>query len=271
MNSQYSIQENNNKEKSGMAIYIKILLFSNLLGGFIGTDTFLARVTTGNKICRLKQCEDITGGTSNSNCNGVILGRSCVSNGTNCMAMTACSSQKNITSCNGGGLENSKQVTCAFTLTGTDKVNGTCKTFTACADASKDKLARTTNPSCKWTENSTGTSSANHTCDTFATETDCRPIPGFDGTTYTVFVLQNGKCTAADPGTMTDNKICYIKSAYTYSWNAATNKCESCISGSVNPNNSNGSNTSTDPGTGTNTDSAFILSAISFGILGLMA
>ncbi|CAD8113555.1 unnamed protein product [Paramecium primaurelia] len=244
-------------------------------GCFNGTDgecifALPVGATTGTKTCRLKQCEDITGGTSNANCMGVITGKQCVSNGTSCIAKAACSSYKNITSCNGGGFENNKSTVCAFTPTGTDKVNGTCKTFTSCPDANKDKLACTTNPYCKWTENSTGTSCANHTCDTFATGTDCRPIPSFDGTSSTVCVLQSGKCAAADPGTMTDSKICYTKSAYTYSWNAATNKCESCISGSVNPNNSNGTNNQTDNGT-TTTDSAFILSAISFGILGLMA
>ncbi|CAD8211579.1 unnamed protein product [Paramecium octaurelia] len=201
---------------------------------------------------------------------GVITGKACVSNGTSCIAKAACSTYKTITSCNGGGLENSKSTVCAFTPTGTDKVNGTCKTFTACADATKDKLACTTNPTCKWTENSTGTNCANHACDTFATGTDCQPIPSFDGTSSTVCVLQSGKCAAADPGTMTDSKICYTKSAYTYSWNAATNKCESCISGSVNPNNSNGTNNNTDNGT-TTTDSAYILSVISLGLLGLMA
>ncbi|CAK61922.1 unnamed protein product (macronuclear) [Paramecium tetraurelia] len=119
-------------------------------------------------------------------------------------------------------------------------------------------------------KNSTGTTCANHACDTFATGTDCQPIPSFDGASSTVCVLQSGKCAAADPGTMTDSKICYTKSAYTYSWNAATNKCESCISGSVNPNNSNGTNNNTDNGT-TTTDSAYILSVISLGLLGLMA
>ncbi|CAK89346.1 unnamed protein product (macronuclear) [Paramecium tetraurelia] len=244
-------------------------------GCFTGTDgecTFALPIgaTTGTKACRQKQCEDITGGTSNANCTGIITGKSCVSNGTNCIAKAACSTYKTLTSCNGGGLENNKATVCAFTPTGTDKVNGTCKTFTACADAVKDKLACSTNLSCKWTENSTGTSCANHACDTFATGTDCRPIPSFDGTSSTVCVLQSGKCAAADPGTMTDAKICYVKSAYTYSWNSATNKCESCISGSVNPNNSNGTNNNTDNGT-TTTDSAFILSAISLGLLGLMA
>ncbi|CAD8113351.1 unnamed protein product [Paramecium primaurelia] len=244
-------------------------------GCFNGTDgecifALPVGTTTGTKTCRQKQCEDITGGTSNANCMGVITGKQCVSNGTSCIAKAACSSYKTITSCNGGGFENNKSTVCAFTPNGTDKVNGTCKTFTACADATKDKLACTTNSSCKWTENSTGTSCANHACDTFATGTDCQPIPSFDGTSSTVCVLQSGKCAAADPGTMTDSKICYTKSAYTYSWNAATNKCESCISGSVNPNNSNGTNNQTDNGT-TTTDSAFILSAISFGILGLMA
>nr|CAA59447.1 alpha-51D-immobilization antigen [Paramecium tetraurelia] len=244
-------------------------------GCFTGTDgecTFALPVgaTTGTKTCRQKQCEDITGGTSNANCMGVIAGKNCVSNGTSCIAKAACSTYKTITSCNGGGLENNKSTVCAFTPTGTDKVNGTCKTFTACADATKDKLACTTNPTCKWTENSTGTTCANHACDTFATGTDCQPIPSFDGTSSTVCVLQSGKCAAADPGTMTDSKICYTKSAYTYSWNVATNKCESCISGSVNPNNSNGTNNNTDNGT-TTTDSAYILSVISLGLLGLMA
>ncbi|CAD8211577.1 unnamed protein product [Paramecium octaurelia] len=244
-------------------------------GCFYGTDgecifALPVGATTGTKACRQKQCEDITGGTSNANCMGVITGKACVSNGTSCIAKAACSTYKTITSCNGGGLENSKSTVCAFTPTGTDKVNGTCKTFTACADATKDKLACTTNPTCKWTENSTGTNCANHACDTFATGTDCQPIPSFDGTSSTVCVLQSGKCAAADPGTMTDSKICYTKSAYTYSWNAATNKCESCISGSVNPNNSNGTNNNTDNGT-TTTDSAYILSVISLGLLGLMA
>lgn len=69
---------------------------------------------------------------------------------------------------------------------------------------------------------------------------------------------------------MTDPKICYTKSAYTYSWNAATSKCESCTGAViVTPNNSNGTNNTTDPGT--TTDSAYILSAISFGLLGLFA
>ncbi|CAK67224.1 unnamed protein product (macronuclear) [Paramecium tetraurelia] len=200
-------------------------------GCFYGTDgecifALPVGATTGTKTCRQKQCEDITGGTSNANCMGVITGKACVSNGTSCIAKAACSAYKTITSCNGGGLENNKSTVCAFTPTGTDKVNGTCKTFTTCADATKDKLACTTNPTCKWTENSTGTSCANHTCDTFATGTDCQPIPSFDGSSSTICVLQSGKCAAADPGTMTDSKICYTKSAYTYSWNAVTNKCE---------------------------------------------
>ncbi|CAD8175771.1 unnamed protein product [Paramecium pentaurelia] len=240
-------------------------------GCFNGTDgecTFALPIgaTTGNKICRLKQCEDISSGTSNANCTGVISRKSCVSNGINCISKSTCSTYKTITACNGGGLENNKSIVCAFTPNETDKVNGTCKTFSACTDASKDKLACTTNPSCKWTENSTGTSCVNHSCDTFATGTDCQPIPSFDGTSSTICVLQSGKCAATDPGTMTDSKICYTKSAYTYSWNAATNKCESCLSGSVNPNVSN--NTIDN---GVTTESAYILSAVSLGILGLMA
>ncbi|CAD8055005.1 unnamed protein product [Paramecium primaurelia] len=240
-------------------------------GCFNGTDgecTFALPIgaTTGNKICRLKQCEDISNGTSNANCTGVISGKSCVSNGINCISKSTCSTYKTITACNGGGLENNKSIVCAFTPTGTDKVNGTCKTFSACTDANKDKLACTTNPSCKWTENSTGTSCVNNQCDTFAIGSDCQPIPSFDGTSSTICVLQSGKCTATDPGTITDSKICYSKSAYTYSWNAATNKCESCLSGSVNPNNSN--NTIDN---GVTTESAYLLSAVSLGILGLMA
>lgn len=127
------------------------------------------------------QCEDITGGTSNDNCIGIIAGKYCVSNGTSCIAKAACSTYKTITSCNGGGLENNKSTVCAFTPTGTDKVNGTCKTFTACADATKDKYACTIIPSCLWIEDSTGATCVNHTCETYATDAGCLNIPTFDG------------------------------------------------------------------------------------------
>ncbi|CAK73539.1 unnamed protein product (macronuclear) [Paramecium tetraurelia] len=105
-------------------------------GCFTGTDTeciFALPVgaTTETKACRLKQCEDITGGTSNANCMGIISGKDCVSNGTCCIAKAACLTYKTITSFNRGGLENNKLTICTFTPKGTDKVNGTCKNFTA--------------------------------------------------------------------------------------------------------------------------------------------
>ncbi len=113
-------------------------------GCVIGTDgdctfAFPVGATTGTKACRPKQCEDIADGKSNASCQGVIKGRECVSNGATCIAKAACSSYKVATACNGGGLEGSSSVVCAFTpKSDTDKVNGTCKTFSACADANKD-------------------------------------------------------------------------------------------------------------------------------------
>ncbi|CAD8045570.1 unnamed protein product [Paramecium primaurelia] len=97
-------------------------------GFFNGTDgecTFALPVgaTTGNKICRLTQCEDIYAGTSNANCMEVISGKQCISNGISCIAKSACSSYKTITAFNGDGLENNKSIFIAFAPTGTDKVN----------------------------------------------------------------------------------------------------------------------------------------------------
>ncbi|CAK67225.1 unnamed protein product (macronuclear) [Paramecium tetraurelia] len=196
-------------------------------GCFYGTEgecTFALPVgaTTGTKRCRQMQCEDITGGTSNDNCIGIIAGKY--------FALPKLLAQliRPLHSCNGGGLENNKSTVCAFTPTGTDKVNGTCKTFTACADATKDKYACTIIPSCLWIEDSTGATCVNHTCETYATDAGCLNIPTFDGNSQMVCFMQDGKCVSSDPIEITDPRICYSKSQHSHTWNIQTSKCESC-------------------------------------------
>lgn len=67
---------------------------------------------------------------NNSACNGVIPNKECVSNTKNCIPKAACSTYKTLEACNGGGIDGTNKVTCAFTPnSATDKVNGTCKTF----------------------------------------------------------------------------------------------------------------------------------------------
>lgn len=81
----------------------------------------------------------------------------------------------------------------------------------------------------------------------------------------------NGKCAAADPGTIADSN-CYTKSAYTYSWNTATSKCVSCVAGSTTPTNNttntNNTNTTTND---TTTTYGYLLGAMTLGLLGFMA
>ncbi|CAD8212117.1 unnamed protein product [Paramecium pentaurelia] len=236
-------------------------------GCFNGTDgeciyALPVGATTGNKICRLKYCEDISGGTSNANCMGVITGLSCVSNGTNCISKAACSSYKIITACNGGGFENNISTVCAFIPIRYNSFQGICKTFSACSDANQDELACLSNPSCKWSENEIGFSCESHTCETYAIETECRPIPSFDGNYSTICLMQNGKCVSADPITITDPRLCYIKSAYTHSWNILTSKCESCIP--IKKQTSDNPINSQDPNT---LNSKFFLSLCLWGLL----
>ncbi|CAK67723.1 unnamed protein product (macronuclear) [Paramecium tetraurelia] len=245
-------------------------------GCFTGTDgtciySYPVGQTTGTKACRLKQCEDIDKGINNSACTNVISGKECVSNTKICIPKAACSTYKTLEACNGGGIDGTNKVVCAFTPnSATDKLNGTCKNFTQCSDANSDSIACGTNKSCKWNQSGTTTSCVSHACDTFATGTDCQPVPSFDAKSFTVCTVQNGKCAPGDPGTMTDPKICYTKSAYTYTWNSATSKCEKCLAGSTQPNNSN-NNSSNGNTTNPNTDDfGMILPIITLGLFGIM-
>ncbi|CAD8055987.1 unnamed protein product [Paramecium sonneborni] len=242
-------------------------------GCYQGTDgtcifSFPIGQTSGNKACRLKLCEDIDKGVNNFACGGVIPGKECVSNTKNCIPKAACSTYKILEACNGGGLEGINQVQCTFSPnSATDKFNGTCKEFTQCKDANQDSNACSTNKACKWTLTEIASSCVSHTCDTFATGTDCQPVPSFDGKTFTVCIIQNGVCTASDPGTITDSKVCYTKSAQSYTWNQNTNKCEQCRAGATQQNTTNNNTIHLN-----NTDNyGTILPIFTLSLLGIMA
>lgn len=69
--------------------------------------------------------------------------------------------------------------------------------------------------------------------------TVCNPIPSFDGLSFSVCVLQGGKCVLGDPSALTSD-VCFRLSASTYSWDSKNNKCVSCgVAATDTTNNTN--------------------------------
>ncbi|CAD8161687.1 unnamed protein product [Paramecium pentaurelia] len=177
------------------------------------------------KSCRPKECQDVYNAQNNQSCQNILPGKQCVSNGIHCIPKAQCSTYLTLTACQGGGIDGKKPTICAFIPKEINSQNGTCKTFSQCADADKDEFTCKSNPSCYWNINKC----VDQTCETFSSGLNCNPIPSFDGTKYTICLFENGKCQTNDPKTISESKACFIKSAYTHTWNSITNQCEACF------------------------------------------
>ncbi|CAD8144910.1 unnamed protein product [Paramecium pentaurelia] len=127
--------------------------------------------------------------------------------------------------CQGGGIDDTKPTICAFIPKEINSQNGTCKTFSQCADADKDEFTCKSNPSCYWNINKC----VDQTYETFSSGLNCNPKPSFEGTKNTICLFENGKCQTYDPKIISESKACFIKSAYIYIWNSIINQCEACF------------------------------------------
>ncbi|CAD8200812.1 unnamed protein product [Paramecium pentaurelia] len=224
--------------------------------GIEGLCTWVEGTGGAAGTCRVKTCDDITGGTSALACSIV---DSCTTDGTKCIIKGTCDKYLTKAGCNSRGTDG----ICVWTETTTGTTTtGKCSLMTNCAAASKDSNAcQQAFNRCKWTSGTATSASScvDHTCETYNSQTGkCTYFSNWDSTKYTICRNVAGKCTPADPKTLLESE-CYTQSAYMYSWNTKLNACTQCGASVVSPNNStNGNNTNNNNGS-TSTDSGYVL------------
>ncbi|CAD8070415.1 unnamed protein product [Paramecium primaurelia] len=188
--------------------------------------------------CRIQVCKDIQNGNTPDACSIM----SCVTDGTNCIPKANCSTYKNKTTCNQGGLDG----ICVFTQTST--FEGTCSLMTNCASANKDQSAcNLARDRCHWHKDETtnSTQCVTHTCATNqAMNGSCTRFFNWDKKTQQICAVFTGVCQAVDPSTLSKDD-CFLISGYTYTWSTSNNKCGVCttINQSTNTTNNNSNQT----------------------------
>ncbi|CAK82766.1 unnamed protein product (macronuclear) [Paramecium tetraurelia] len=205
--------------------------------------------------CRVKTCDDITGGTNTQTCSAI---STCTTDGTKCIPKTTCDKYVTKAGCNTTGTDG----ICVWTETTTGTTTtGKCSLMTNCTAAAKDQNAcQLASNRCKWTASTATVASScvDHTCETFnASQGRCTYFPNWDSSKYNICRTVSGKCTAADPKTLAESE-CYTLSAYMYSWNSKTSACAQCGTTIVTPNNSSNGNETNNNGS-TSTDSGYVL------------
>ncbi|CAD8129827.1 unnamed protein product [Paramecium sonneborni] len=149
-----------------------------------------------------------------------------------------CKTYNNVISCNGGEISGQP---CFLTPT------------------NQDKYACNSNKSCFWNSES---ECLNHTCETLAKGQICRPVPNFNHNSYIRCILKDQKCIIDDPLNILNHTDCQYQSAFTYTWNSQTLKCQSCLQQN-NPeediNNQNESKIDNQNETKTNNQGSFLI------------
>ncbi|CAD8206661.1 unnamed protein product [Paramecium pentaurelia] len=197
---------------------------NNTCTNALGTEGLCTWVQSTNT-CRVKTCDDITGGTTLMACSIV---NNCITDGTKCILRSTCDKYTTKIGCYSKGTDGF----CIWTETKIgNTTTGKCSLMRNCASAAKDQDAcQQASDRCKWTAATTTTSSScvDHTCESFGTQSGrCLYFPSWDSSKLNICRNVNGKCTATDPKALLDTE-CYNLSAYMYSWNSKTNSCSQC-------------------------------------------
>ncbi|CAD8182439.1 unnamed protein product [Paramecium octaurelia] len=181
--------------------------------------------SSGQVSCRLKECQDVTGKTSEI-CKSAFdsAQKICISNGSMCIDINYCSSYTTKVACASGGIDGQ----CAFVPSASKANDGVCKLFTQCSDADNDKDVCLSNSKyCQWVSTSVKKQCIPHTCLTYNTKNDCTPVPSFDQKSYLLCAKVKNICQEVQPTTLT-METCYRYSAQTYLWNITTSQCVQC-------------------------------------------